>query len=476
MTRALVLTLLVALVGTASAQAPDAQVPLAPAPLPTEATLATCEQLDLTPGALQLPAGTNALATPIPWSEFEVAGNLVDKQKTVHALLEPTMLQLRTSLSTATLPQVAALTARFGYQLVKYDTVDLPTGTKLVLYLAPLPLVRAVDLTVSQSLTDKLLEDDIRRRMGIRPGTYLPSEPIHRQCATIKEGETVKEFLFDEGYFDAKVRAYTALSRSSATVYLKVDLGKQYTLGQVTIACQQGFVRRKGRCFDPTTNTAQPLAISEAEIQKVFEAHADRCLLGVCLGKARFTRDQYQEEIQTVREMFHKAGFPGVRITSSELRESFDRKEHKVNPTLTIDQRRRIDVDFVGQDPDVITGEQLRKQLTFNAAGSADDVEITESASAITTYLQTRGFFDARVTWTRERFDVEPRPGTNDTGEHFDQIKFQIDTGDRRRVEQVDFKGNTKLSDADLSAQIATKAASVGSTFWVRPRPRPRQT
>jgi outer membrane protein insertion porin family len=441
----------------------------APTATPELATSASCLPLDLTPGALlEIPAGSELeLATPIPWSEYEVAGNLIDRREVVHALLEPTMRQLRTSLSAATLPQVAALTARFGYQLVKYDTIDMPNGARLVLYLAPLPLIRRVDVSIDQRVFDKLLEDDVRRRMSMRPGTYLPWEPIRRQCTMLEEKRRIAEFLYDEGYFEATVNAYTALDRANATVYLSVDLGKQYTLGKVTVACPQGYDRRKGRCVDPTTNAPYTLAVTDDEIKKIFEH--EKCMLSViCLGKARFTREQFQKDLQTLREKFHKLGYPAVRITASDLPASFDRNDNEVNPRLTIDPRRRIDIRFEGQDPDVVTDDQLRKQLTYYEAGSADDVETNESARAITTYLQRRGFFDARVTWTRERVDVEPRPGSRDLGLHFDKIVFRIDTAHRRRVENVEFlpaESTRHLKDADLQKLLATKEASIGGTF-----------
>ncbi|HEY5949719.1 MAG TPA: POTRA domain-containing protein, partial [Kofleriaceae bacterium] len=475
MKAALITTVLVASFATASAQAPIAPItPVKPEQegdavtevtvTPTKVDSAACLPLDLTPGALLEPGGKkNELATPIPWSEFDIDGPLVDRKEVVHALLEPTMQQLRTSLSTATLPQVAELTARFGYQLVGHITQDIPSGTKLVLHLAPLPLVRHVEVSISQSLTDKLLEDDVQRRMSTRAGSYLPWEPVRRQCAMLEERRRIAEFLHDEGYFDAEVDAVTALERSSATVHVKVDLKSTYKLGRVTIACPQGYVRRKGTCVDETTGAPYSLAIPEDEIRRVFEH--ERCLLLVCVSKARFTREQYQKDLQTVRTKFHTRGFPGVRITSSEVPEVFDRKTHLVNPVLTIDQRRRVDVDFEGHDPDDVSDANLRKQLTFYDAGSADEVETAESARAITTYLQTRGFFDAHVTWTRERIDVEPRPGTKDTGLHFDKIVFHIDTGHTRRVSNVEFVGNKELSTPALTALVATKEAGLGSSF-----------
>src|SRR5439155_18430762 len=109
-------------------------------------------------------------------------------------------------------------------------------------------------------------------------------------------------------------------------------------------------------------------------------------------------RDENTKDLQKVVETFHNRQYPSVRVSSSPFIPNH--KTHKVEFSLTIDPRRLVNVDFEG-DFRVSTGS-LRRQLTFDKAQSADDVEATESARAIAAYLQTQGFFDAKVTWRRE--------------------------------------------------------------------------
>jgi outer membrane protein assembly factor BamA len=480
MTRALLLVTCASLVwGTAARAAPESQTtaPEAPEPAeaatevtltPTKVDAASCLPLDLTPGAL-LNAATDefALATPIPWSEFEIEGQLVDSKETVHTLLEPTLAQYRTSLSLATMPELALITARFGYQLVGHHTVELPNGSRLILHLAPLPLVRKVYVDMKQSILDKLLEDEVQRRMSIRTGSYLPWEPIRRGCALLDERRRITEFLFDEGYYGAAVQIVPAMDIAEASLRVNVDLGDKYTLGKVTIACPSGTERRKGKCVDVTTGAPYVLALTDAEIRDTFKLK-EQCLLGplVCYGTPRFTRTQFQEDIAELKQKFQTRGYPSVRIITSDPRLTIDRNRKAVDVVVTIDQRRNIDVDFEGADPDAVTADQLRKQLTFDLAGSADDVEIAASARALTTYLQTRGFFDAHVTWTRERIDTEPRPNTQDAGVHLDRIVFRLSTGERRRVASVRFVGNHAITTTALEDLVATKEAGLGGTIF----------
>lgn len=474
MRRAVVFLLL--LVATARAQPEFDPADLSPAEAgePTETTVelspthvdrAACLPLDLTPGALlRQPAPTaGTLATPIAWTDFEIHGRLIDKPETVRALLEPTLSQYRTSLSSATMPELAVMTARFGYQLQGQTTQD----TKLILTLAPLPLVRKVDTDITdQSFFAKSLDDEIKRRMSIRRGSYLPWDPIRRQCAMLEEQARIEQYLYDEGYFDATVKIYPVpLGIQYADVRATITLHKKYSVGTVTIACPPGAERRKGRCYDTLTGALDELPISDAALRALFKSDR-RCIIGgLCFGGG-FSRSGYQDDIKTVRDRLQTLGYPGVRVQASDPSSTIDRTKHTVNPVISIDPRRRVEVEFVGIDRDVFSESSLRKQLTFNAAGSADDVEAADSAKALTDYFQTRGYFDARVTWARERIDQEPRPNTNEVAVHFDRVRFVIDTGRARRVASVEFVGNTAVSSDTLRALVATKVANVGGSLF----------
>lgn len=433
---------------------------------PTRVDRSACLPLDLTPGALlrEQSVPDDKLATPIPWTDFEVRGRLLDDPATVKALLEPTLQQYRTSLSSQTLPDVAQMTARFGYQLVGQTTQD----TKLVLSLAPLPLVRKVDVDIrDQSFFAKALDDEIKRRMSIRRGSYLPWDPIRRQCAMLDEQQRIEQYLFDEGYFDATVKLFPVpLGIQYADVRATVQLNDKYSIGVVTIACPPGAERRNGRCYETVTGALNELPVSDAELRAMFKH--ETCYLGalgLCVTSG-FSRSKYQEDIKKVRDRLQTLGYPGVRVQASDPISTIDRRKHTVNPVISIDPRRLVEVEFLGIDRDVFSEETLHKRLTFNAAGSADDMEASDSARSLTDYLQTRGYFDARVTWTRERIDFEPRPNTTEVPLHFDRVRFMIDTGEARRVASVEFAGNTAISSDTLRALVATKVANVGGTLF----------
>jgi outer membrane protein assembly complex protein YaeT len=410
---------------------------------PLQATQASCLSVDTTPGALmEPPPAPGDLEMPIPWTDFSVEGELLDSSATVHALLDPTMQQYRTSLTGKTWADIAAITAKFGYQLVAHHM----DGTRIVLHLAPLPVVRSVRVDVHQGVLRGLLarplDDEIRRRMRVRTGALVPWESLRRQCAMREEEARIEEYLHDEGYFDATAKVLDAPDPDDPariSVLVTVELNEVYYLGKTTII--------------PGPNQ---LAIPDKEIIAGFQ-HESWCVFGVwgCLsGRKPFSRAQYQQDLVKLKAKFQQRGYPSVRIqssVSSNLFGTFDRRTHTVKPTLIIDQRRHTDVQFVGIDNESIKVEDLTKQLTFADAGSADDVEAANSARAIQGYLQTRGYFDARVTWTRERFEI------------FDKITFRIEAGNHRDTKAVQFVGNHALRTDQLEELVATKAINLAS-------------
>jgi len=415
-----VLSMLVATVATVAAQ--PAEEEEEEVLRPVELEIGRCEQE---------PPVANDSGIPTTWGEYELVGELVDKPELLRALLDPTMQQSH-ALTSSARADIRRAARSFGYHLVRLALVE---GGKLVVNLAPLPIVRRVKVDVDQSLFDTQFDDEIRRRMRLRIGTYMPSDPEIRKCEIETEQKRLEEYLFEEGYFDATVKITE--DHRGATILLDVDadLNDPYQIDVPKIQ----FVRAPG---------APPFRVPVSELRATFVPERTCILFGVaCYGTPRFTNAQHKADMKAVAELFQKRGFPAVRVTDDfdpTTLTSIDRSKKTVTFTITIDQRRQLNVVFEGAD--LTTPEtQLQEQLTFNAAGSSDDVEAVESAKAIVEFLQGRGLFDARVTWRRERFP------------ELDTIIYRIEQGGQRRVRDVQFRGNVTIASGVLEDAIATK-------------------
>ncbi len=390
---------------------------------------------DLGPPPAVAPTSTTP---PVTWNAFEIAGTLTDPAETVRALFEPTMRRHR-ALTEDARSDIQKLAASFGYQLVGLGTKDTATGTVAVIGLSPLPMVRRTEADVKQKFVDifntPLLDDEIKRRMRVRIGSYLPWTPKERSCEIYEEQRRIEEYLRDEGFFEAKVTTGQNRNGRAVTIKLKVALGPDYETGAIKIAPRE------------------PSQVTDAEIRDAFH-HPCRSYK-LCFGTIRFRRSAHSADVQKVVDRFHRAGYPAVRVrTDFDPLTSFDRRTQKVRFTVTVDLRRKLEVVFEGHDPDSIADADLRKQLTFDQAASSDDVEANESAKALTAYLQSKGYFDARVTFSRERFDW------------FDRVIYRIEAGKRREVRLVSFVGNHSLDEDTLREVIGTREARFSANLF----------
>lgn len=316
---------------------------------------------------------------------------------------------------------------RMGYHVTILNQPVGNTDVDAVLNLQPVTLVRRINATVADRkwyafVTDALFDEDIVQRMRIRPGDALELDTASREEQLRGEQRRLVEFLRDEGFFDADVKISAVPDgRYGVSLQVTVRAGEPYTVGKVTVV---------GNREVPT-----------ADIVELFR-HTR-----LYRWKKRFNRDQFKNDVDKVVELYQKRGFPGVRVRTDFGRTSFKRNTETVEFTVTVRERRRVEIVFEGNRK--LQDRQLRVQLTLDEEGSYDDFEIERSAQALRAYYQSRGYFEASVLWERFTFRLP--------GQLFDRIVFTVDEGPQMKVASVDFRGNQYLSSAKLRSIVKTR-------------------
>jgi outer membrane protein assembly factor BamA len=378
---------------------------------------------------------------PDLWTEWEVqaapGARLLEDRAAVRALFEPDM-RTHQALTEQAQRDLEEAALRLGYQLVQLEIVRPPEGgVRAVLHLAPRLIIRRVAVNIDQ-WTRLAVKEQIERRLRLRPGDPLAEAGPRREAQLRDEEGRLTEFLKDDGFFEAKVEVRAEPSGPNGVVlYIDADLGPDYYVGQIT-------VKPDG-----------PLALSRTEIGNVFD-HCRLRILGACRWRSRFTHGQHKADLQRLTEMYQRRGYPAARVRSDyDNSTSFNRATRTVDFELRIDERRRLAIEFEGNDKVLFADDLLARQLTFDEAGSADDLEVAASALAIQRFYQQRGWFDAAVSWERERKRVEDRGGDRS----FDLIRFRIDAGAVRRVRGVEIVGARAIPEDELRALIETRAA-----------------
>jgi outer membrane protein insertion porin family len=393
----------------------------------------------------EAPASAEAPAAPethpptpaarVPIVRYEIGGSRIDPEASLQALLQSVSAlgdpfveagpSDRIGVPFGTVPRLVQALDAFGYRAtVTTHPGSAPAGAGggVVVTVTLLPYERLRYVYVSGNR--RIQQDEIQRRITIRPGQPLPPAGPERNAVLERERELVIDFLRSRGYFDANVRldARPGSAPGSLDLYVTVKLGPAFPLGPLTFSGNH--------------------ALSNDDLDPMFR-HGDWITLWNT--PVPFTQKQLREDIDAVAKRYRALGFAGVRVTSDfSVQKSIDRAAEDVRIGVTINERKRIAVAFEGNASQ--SASTLQDQLTLFTRGSYDDFEVGASADALQHYYQEQGNFFARVDWRRERLS-----------ENEERIVFSIDEGPVLKVRGVEFVGAHALSPRELAEVVTVR-------------------
>ncbi len=376
------------------------------------------------PATAETPAEPRAAAEPpdpapaarIPIVGYQIGGSRIDSEANLQALLQSVSALGDPFIETGpsdrigkpfgTIPRLVQALDAFGYQAA-ITTRPGPSGAGVIVTATLLPYERLRYVFVSGN--GRIRQDEIQRRITIRPGQALPPIGNERDAVLERERELVIDFLRSRGYFEANVRldARPGTVPGSLDLYVTVKLGPAYPLGPITFTGNH--------------------ALSNDDLDPMFR-HGDWITLWNT--PVPFTSKQLREDIDAVTKRYRGLGYVGVRVTTDfNVQKSIDRAAKNVRIGIAINERKRIAVAFEGNASQ--SSSTLQDQLTMFDRGSYDDFEVGASADALQHYYQEQGNFFARVDWRRERLSANE-----------ERIVFFIDEGPELRVRGIDVRGD----------------------------------
>ena len=385
--------------------------------------------------ALEAPASEEArpveAAVRIPIAGYEMTGVRIDPDDQLMALLvsiipvgDPYIESGPSDLigkPIGTVPRLVEVLDSIGYHATVTKR-PAGSGVTLVVDLLPYDRVRYVFVTGNGAF---IRQDEVQRRITIRPGRPLPPAGAQRTAALDQERARILDFLRTEGYFEANVRLDArpgAKNPRAIDLYVDIDRGPAYPVGPITF----------------TGNRALPTE----EIDQLFR---HPYWLYLWLRPVPFTQKQMRLDIETLEKKYRELGYFGVRVmTDFSMQKSVDRVAKNVRLAIQINERKKITVAFEGNDS--ISSGTLRDELTLIKRGSYDDFEVGSSADAIQGHYQANGYFFARVEWRRERLSADE-----------ERIVFTIDEGPQLRVRGIEFVGNKSISSGQLSDVVSVR-------------------
>ncbi len=381
------------------------------------------------PAPSPAPAPGPPTAARIPIVGYEVGGSRIDSDDQLRALMfsvaalgDPYIESGpsdRIGRPFGTIPRLVQALDAVGYRAA-LSTRPAPGGVVIVATLLPYERLRYVFVSGNR----RIQQDEIQRRITIRPGQALPPAGAERTAVLERERELIIDFLRGRGYFEANVGldARPGSVPGSLDLYVAVRLGPAYPVGPITFTGNH--------------------ALGTDELEPMFQ-HGDWITLWNT--PVPFTQKQLREDMDALTKRYRALGFAGVRVTTDfSVHKSIDRAAKNVRIGIAINERKRIVVAFEGNSSQ--SSSALQDELTLFSRGSYDDYEVGASADAIQRHYQQQGNFFARVEWRRERLSADQ-----------ERIVFSIDEGPVLKVRDVEFAGAHALSRQELAEVVSVR-------------------
>ena len=332
------------------------------------------------------------------------------------------------ALPKAPLPPFAASEAeaalrRLGY--FKDIRCNLTDPGNLSCAMVSIPIVRSVK--IRGHLPMALLEEDVRRRVSLRPGALMPdmTEALHRQALRLES------YLRGEGYFDAVVALTPRRVRGTGLnqdVHLDIDVSARST----------AKVRRIQFEGDPILPT-----------QKLAWPFWQRGFLGI---PRPFRPSLLADNVEAATQLLRDQGYVGAHLQASFTHHP---EAKAVDVTVRVAPGRRVHVHFVGNT--VFSDRRLRLLAPFAASGAVDAVAVEELRMSIVRLYQEKGYAEV---------DVQASIGRSEGRDI--EVTYIIDAGERYSVTAVVFKNAGLLQPALLMHE--GKLLQRPSSRWTRRR------
>src|ERR1041384_865295 len=255
----------------------------------------------------------------------------------------------------------------------------------------------------------------------LQTSNYAKQEPYTQE--KVEEAESnLLEFFHRTGYF-------------MATVEPKLDVDKAH--GVVNVAYDINLKRHAK--FGEITITGIPLAQAKHMAARLRSIKAR--LRGAYLKSGRtYSNKRLQAAITFMQRELGKEHYLAGRVKLVST--LYNPETNRADIKFEVVQGPKIDIKIAGAH---IWGRTQKKLIPMYQEYTVDRDLVNEGVQDLTSYFQSKGYFDVKV---QSKFERKPSGVT---------VLYQIDKGKRGKVTDIDFDGNHHFDDKDLKAAVPVK-------------------
>jgi outer membrane protein insertion porin family len=162
------------------------------------------------------------------------------------------------------------------------------------------------------------------------------------------------------------------------------------------------------------------------------------------LGWKEVSETRTQQGISRIRRHYQGRDYMMARVRLLDM--NFMPDENQVHPIVEVQPGSRVEIDVEGAK---LSGGKQRQLIPIFEEQSVDRDLLVEGSRNIEEYFQTRGYFNADVSFAEEQTEDDRQ-----------RITYQIDPGIRKRLKQVVIEGNQFFSDEDILERLYVTPAS----------------
>lgn len=162
------------------------------------------------------------------------------------------------------------------------------------------------------------------------------------------------------------------------------------------------------------------------------------------LGWKDVTESRTQSGIARIRRFYQKKDYMMAQVRLLDM--GFNPEENRVHPEVEVRPGSKVEIGVEGAK---LSGGKRQQLIPVFEEQSVDRDLLVEGARNIEEYFQTRGYFNADVSFEDRQSEADRQ-----------KIVYMIDQGERKRLVQVEIEGNQFFSDGDILERLYVTPAS----------------
>ena len=339
-------------------------------------------------------------------------------------------------------------TGLFEYIEVRREFVD-DGSVNLLFELRPKYRVESIEFRGNEEVSDRRLMREVgydrrQRREGwiadILPWTprLSPMETLDERTVRIG-AEDIRDFYRRRGFTDA-------------VVTYDIDLDREAGTGRVVYDIEEGArvtIRRVEFEGNDTVRSGRLRRAMETRRWHIFSW---------LTGKGRFREDQFEDDIDSLIDIYRERGFLDVRIPHDRARFEYP-FDDQLQITLVIEEGRQYEVGEITFTGNTLYGDdELRGSLALGTGSVFVPSRLDADVQNLRDHYGQDGYLDTAI---RARRIPNLETGAID-------VEYQIQEAGQVHVESIRIDGNTKTQSRVIIRELGLRPGDVFNSVRMR--------